>query len=442
MALVFEVISEHKTTLRAGPEFSFGPQGGTIGRSAKNDWVLPDVERYLSGRHAAIDYRSGIFYLADLSRNGVFVNHSNEPLGAGNPYRLFDGDHVRMGSIEMLVHLDEGEDLEMPEDSRPSVAPDQVNALVPMDDALSSMLLLEEEEIAGDNAIDALLEESGEHAFLAENDPGEDCPPADEAVSQPVRRVRQNTDDELLNRFLVAAGIEPGSIDPSADPAAILTNAGEVLNELVAGLTELMGARANVKNMFRIEQTGVMPQLNNPIKLSASTSDTLKRLLVGEDGEFLGPLASVREACRDLRWHHDAVVAAMIKSFSDYVERLDPEQVAEHYVATHKRKPFLSSSAKRRYWEHFCDQYPVLTQLGNASLPQTYSEDFVQQYERQLADYARMESSLGETQTLRMPEGSLTNHLADSDAPETDVPLEDEIDEDLFDTIIDNRAAQ
>ncbi|QLQ33562.1 MAG: FHA domain-containing protein [Candidatus Thiothrix singaporensis] len=34
-------------------------QGGTLGRSAGNDWVLPDTQRFLSGQHARIEYREG-----------------------------------------------------------------------------------------------------------------------------------------------------------------------------------------------------------------------------------------------------------------------------------------------------------------------------------------------------------------------------------------------
>jgi len=439
MTLVLEVISEHRAALRDGPEFRFGPQGGTIGRSSANDWTLPDADRYLSGKHASIDYRSGRFYLADLSSNGVYVNHSVEPLGRGNPHRLFDGDHIRMGNFELRAHVDEGEDLEVPADSSPSVAPDQVNPLFPEDDLGTGVQLIDESEMTGDNAIAALLvdgdtdiDPDGESASFVLDDGGR------KTSGVPVRRLRQSTsDDELLTRFLVAAGIDPDSLDPSVDAAAVLTNAGEVLHELIGGLTELMAARSNMKSMFRMEQTGVMPQLNNPIKLSATAADTLKQLLVGQEGEYLGPLASVREACKDLRWHQDAVIGAMIRSFTDYLERLDPEQLAEHYHETHQRKHFLISKAKRKYWEHFCDVYPVLTQAGNASLPQSLSEEFVRQYDRQLADFARVECSLGETQTIRMPESAMANPLENDERPAANDASED--DEDAAATGIDDR---
>ena len=46
-------------------------------------------QRYMSSRHASIDYRSGSYYIVDTSTNGVYVNDSETPVGRGNPQRLF-----------------------------------------------------------------------------------------------------------------------------------------------------------------------------------------------------------------------------------------------------------------------------------------------------------------------------------------------------------------
>ena len=39
----------------------------TIGRHEINDWVLPDPDRYLSGRHCVITYRDGEYWITDTS---------------------------------------------------------------------------------------------------------------------------------------------------------------------------------------------------------------------------------------------------------------------------------------------------------------------------------------------------------------------------------------
>jgi len=440
MALRLELISEHKSLPGGRAECYFSEKGGTIGRSAQSEWVLPDTDRFISSSHATIDWKAGSYYLADVSSNGVYVNHAEEPIGRGNPQRLFDGDHLRMGNFEMIVHLDEGEDLDLPPPRKPNVVPDNVDQLVPLDDFNSSVMLLDEEELTGD----AIFSDA---FFATHNAPLDGTPmprPAPQlddiaesaAAKQPAEVAGHNSDepeektgkpkaesgnapkkgtkpvavpdaaastdtDDLLDVFLRAAGLNRQDIHPSIEPAELMANAGAVLGEFVGGITELLEARSNVKAMFRLDQTTVLPRHNNPLKLSAKKADSIKQLLVGREGEYLAPLASVREACRDLRFHHEAVISGMVKAFGDFFDRFEPSELEDHFNEALDGKPRFGPMAKLKYWELYCDLYPIMTQTGAASLPQQFSEDFVRQYERQLADSKRVEHTLGDTQTLQ-----------------------------------------
>ena len=84
---------------------NFGEQGGSIGRSQDNDWVLDDPERYLSSRHSQISFEGGRYFLTDLSTNGTFLNGSLEPLGKGVRAQLNSGDCFSLGDYEFLVEL-------------------------------------------------------------------------------------------------------------------------------------------------------------------------------------------------------------------------------------------------------------------------------------------------------------------------------------------------
>lgn len=108
MGLRLEIVSRHSLGERSSKEF--GPNGGTIGRSLESDWVLPDSRRYLSSRHASIDHRAGSYYIIDTSTNGVYVNDSDQPVGRGNPQRLFSNDRIRIGDYVMRVTIDETDD--------------------------------------------------------------------------------------------------------------------------------------------------------------------------------------------------------------------------------------------------------------------------------------------------------------------------------------------
>lgn len=85
--------------------FTFGPDGGSFGRSENNDWVLPDPQRYVSSNHAVIEKDANGYMLTDVSTNGTYVNSSRRALGKDNKSRLQDGDILRCGEYELQVKL-------------------------------------------------------------------------------------------------------------------------------------------------------------------------------------------------------------------------------------------------------------------------------------------------------------------------------------------------
>src|SRR6202795_4243370 len=110
MTLRLSVVSEHGIRLGAQSTKVFGVHGGSIGRGADNEWILPDPERYLSGKHARIDFRAGTYVLVDTSSNGTYVNGAQVPLGKYHDYVLRDGDYLRLGEYELLISIDKSND--------------------------------------------------------------------------------------------------------------------------------------------------------------------------------------------------------------------------------------------------------------------------------------------------------------------------------------------
>lgn len=441
MGLRLEIVSEHREFLGDDHVHTFRAKGGTIGRSLQNDWILPDTDKYISGNHATIDYNGGSFFLADISTNGVYVNGDDEPLGRGQPRRLFNGDRLRMGDFEMLVHLDEGEDLEMPPPPPQSVVPDNIEQLVPVDNIRSSIMLLDEESITGDDEFQAALfgtdaapPDNGTGAFTASNP---DAVPvsSDDAPAEIKPQRVSASDGDLYDTFLQAAGLSRSDIHPTVDPRDIMQNAGVVLQELVHGITDLLNARSQVKSDFNLDQTTVMPQMNNPLKLSSNSGEAVKQLLLGQEGEYLGPHDSVKEAYKDLRHHHDAMMTGMSTAFSEFVERLDPDELQEHFDQSLDRKPLFSAFNQLKYWQLYCDLYPIVTQKGTASLPQQLAEDFVQAYDRQIAELKRLNPGIRDTQVINRPEPTLSA-ANDGEEPQEAVDI---IDDEMIDALAEDR---
>ena len=83
-------------------------EGGTIGRSADNDWVLPDPCAMCPPTTPACSSARATIYLEDVSTNGVYVNDDMEPLAkrGSSGYRLANGDLLRMGDYHIVAALD------------------------------------------------------------------------------------------------------------------------------------------------------------------------------------------------------------------------------------------------------------------------------------------------------------------------------------------------
>ena len=103
MVLTFEVAPPHATKLGPASRQIFRAEGGIIGRASNSDWVLPHTK--VSGRHALISYRDGVFYIEDTSTNGVFINSPTNRLPRGVPHPLNSGDRLLIDPYEIRVTI-------------------------------------------------------------------------------------------------------------------------------------------------------------------------------------------------------------------------------------------------------------------------------------------------------------------------------------------------
>ncbi len=77
----------------------------TIGRSASNDFELPDVERIISHLHATIHFENDTYTITDNSTNGVFINQSSEAIGQDNKIILHNNDEIILGKYTCIVTI-------------------------------------------------------------------------------------------------------------------------------------------------------------------------------------------------------------------------------------------------------------------------------------------------------------------------------------------------
>jgi len=462
MTLQLKIVSEHRELVGEDAEREFGEEGGTIGRSLQNDWILPDPDRFISGRHATIDYKGGIYYLLDTSSNGVYINDEVEPIGKGNPRRLFNGDRMRMGDFEFAVAVDAGESLSMPLDPEPSVVPDHIEQLVDEDVPRTGVKLLDEEELTGDDEFRSVLfSTSASPSTPPPAEPEKEAPvakPAQKKKTPKKRKTHSRRTDDLFGLFLDGLGINPVELHPSVDRARLMLTAGRVLREFVEGVIPLLSGRANLKNTFHLDQTAVMPRHNNPLKFSEHPDDLIKQLLVGDEGDYLGPQDAVREACHDLMNHQNAFLDAMNSAFIEFADRFEPGELEQGFERALSSGKLFSFGNKSKYWDLYRDLYPIMTEKGGGRFPQMFGEEFVRAYERQIAEYQRRDRERLADNEVSSPDGEpelkATQKLAplemrQKEAPENEASNDpvsetavEEIDQSFIDELEDSMARE
>ena len=402
MSLILEIVGQQGRALGAERSKTFGQDGGTIGRSLESDWPLPDSKRYLSSRHASIDYRSGTYYIVDTSKNGVFINDSEQPVGRGKPQRLFPGDRIRIGEYEINVTIENVDDTRESLLSESHVDPvdlkQRVDAPEPtgydLVDAhtitgVGVEMLLEDEEAeslkplydkfrTGESSIDLDFvppEKTPVRPAAARN------PPPKPASAKPRPRPHQaGSNADALSAFFRGAGIDPPQLD-DRETERLMTELGQVTRELMVGVIDCLHLRSMQKAQLKQTNTTIQARENNGLKFSANFEEGFRRLFLDDSAEYLSAVESVRGAIGDLKEHQRGLLSATRQALSSYIARLDPDQI--ELRASNGRSGTLRNAAnKLKYWDLYKEVFALLANGPADELPQPFLDALAIAYER------------------------------------------------------------
>jgi type VI secretion system FHA domain protein len=185
-----------------------------------------------------------------------------------------------------------------------------------------------------------------------------------------------------LYAFLRGAGLEPRDLDDQ-QAALMLHHLGQLMRELVIGLTDAIHFRAQQKSNLRMPGTIIQPTNNNVLKFSASVDEAINALITDRTGEYLSAIDSTREAYQDLRIHQQAMHEAVQVALSDFIDRLDPTELQQEFDHGMKRNAFIGAANKLRYWELYADTYQSLSQRSPGRLPQAFADELSRAYEEE-----------------------------------------------------------
>ena len=346
-----------------------------IGRDVMRDWVLPDVDRTISGRHAIIRHDEGRYILEDVSLNGILLNRSRDRLST--PYEIRDGDILEIGPYMIAASLDaaghrrdavglfepaaSADDIwQAGSTSAPPISPDKLKrrakpvfaapdfagAFVEMPDfradALSAQPLPGPSpnpfEPTGPASFAAPSRHNGHHQ---ENNP---------------RQGQTNSPDMFAEAFRQAAHLPPGCFD-GRDQASLGRELGEMLLIATELVMVLLKARQSAKSLVRAtDKTMIGPVDNNPLKFKPTASEALEQMTATKTSPaatYLDGPSAFREAFADLKAHEMATYAAMQKAiFQLLEEHFSPDSIEKKaggaVFATRKAKAWAAFVAA---WE-------------------------------------------------------------------------------------------
>lgn len=407
MTLHLRIVSDQRRSLGDRSSFVLGVAGGTIGRSADNDWVLPDPMRYVSSHHARISFRGGHYFFEDVSTNGSFINDEPKPIGKSNSHQLRNGDLLRLGEYHIVVSLEADAETVAAEavtaDSSGPVegVPTSINALrtigrVSQTDIgaqlnVNDLLVVDEPAPAPSSNTStsgsAPRPVAGAQSLLSDE-------PSDSGIARRISRLAKAVNRSRngasapalydvqsgLEAFCRGAGIEAEKLPPDAQ-TRLMHLVGQLLRETLVGLKDLERSRGEIRNRFRIE---LPVDADDPRpSLSKLTVDELVIALLNQhETRSTDAVQWLREELSAIKDHENVVAQSMRKAFVEFLDRLDPAELEARFERAARRGK--SKADRAQYWALYTDFYRNLIEMPEDHLPHVFIEAFAQAY-RELA---------------------------------------------------------
>lgn len=167
---------------------------------------------------------------------------------------------------------------------------------------------------------------------------------------------------------------------PAEPASAELTAMFEIA---VDAMMDVLRARAELKNSFRLPATLIQRSENNPLKFAPTAREAVRRLLAPPDNGFLAGSAALADAADDIRNHQMAMLAGVRSAFESLLAQFDPARIEQESEGGGRR---LSLGGNRpRHWERYKEQFEALTRNPDECFRRLFGDEFARAYEEQLA---------------------------------------------------------
>lgn len=397
MELVLDVVSAPQQIPGMAATKTFRHAGGIIGRADSCDWVIPDRNRVISGKHALVSYEDGAFYLTDTSSNGIQLKDSGMPMTKGKPIRIEHGKVFCLGEFEIRARL-----IQNPAEFETELHHSQPTGSIIPDDAfldLDPLNALDQQERMQYQPEDRadLLAPVRNEAPLQPHDyaridtetvhvPHLVVPPEPKQEVAPAPR--STLPSTFWAKYEQALGVSLDGLSEDQREALAIAAAG-LLKQCVGNLQQSLKTRSELKTEMRLAQTTVQSSGNNPLKHTADASEALTAMLRQQEPGKMPATHAVGRAFRDLQAHQVALSAASRTALKAMIDHLSPEQLALRFER--ENKSLINTAGAR--WRAYTRFYQALQ--GNDDWSKRFfAQDFAIAYEEQIRLIATLNTDI------------------------------------------------
>jgi predicted component of type VI protein secretion system len=183
-----------------------------------------------------------------------------------------------------------------------------------------------------------------------------------------------------LAELLRGAGLSERDLSPE-----VARTLGQVLRVVVQGVIDVLRARSEIKQQFRLPMTRVSAVENNPLKLSPNVESALHTLLVQRNPGYLPTVQAFEDAFGDIRSHQMAMLEGIRVAFDSMLNSFNPAELEKEFERATKRSGVLGSlGAKSKYWDLYGDRFENLTRDADDTFRRMFGDTFAEAYEQQL----------------------------------------------------------
>lgn len=313
-----------------------------------------------------IDCRDGAYYITDKSRNGVFINKSESPLGPGRAQRLHQGDRLYMGEYVIEV---ESATVDASDKNGPEARP--------VDDIRDADTGRYAPRVHG--ATEPDLDSTN----------NERMPAGTMEIAVSAERLSGNTKthdtsaEAAVEAFCNALGLRRDEI-PGMELPAISAIAGGVMREMLNGLAQLLRQQSEIRALLNLPAVGGTAVYES-LATSADAGQALLDLLAHREDSDKAVAEVVNGAFSDISVQQQAFVKAIVHAMREFTEQLDPDELRMRFDENLGKPRLLARNNKLRYWELFEETYPTITQHeAGTPLPAILINELINSYSREL----------------------------------------------------------